>query len=276
MKSPRWPGAADRSAGPCVAGAARRLRQIFGFVGAPALGGHGQIAPCAAHGVNRCCKLDSHLAPASQRQAAGQLPPGARAGRRHSHSASSPAAPISIHSRVQKRPSSRATGPRPNACRMPSSTDTPSRTASQQPAFRVEQQARGFHRARRRDLVEQLLEHLIDVQPFDVQFRRDAHAVAQHRQGAALDVVRDDELAATQQRAGAGAAHQRDGGARPGAEGQARPGAGAAQPAARRSRAPDRPAADRWQMRLQAPARPSLATRCAAAAHRACRRGSSG
>ncbi len=46
------------------------------------------------------------------------------------------------------------------------------------------------------DLVQQLLEHLVDLQPIDVQFWCNAYPMAQYRQSAALDVIRGDELAA--------------------------------------------------------------------------------
>ena len=67
----------------------------------------------------------------------------------------------------------------------------------------------------------------------DLQFRRERHAMAQRRQGDGLDVVGRDEVAAVDQRLGAGGAHQRDAAARAGAGCDARPGARGARDAHR-------------------------------------------
>jgi len=40
-----------------------------------------------------------------------------------------------------------------------------------------------------RNLVQQLLEHLVDLQPVYIQFWRKAYPMTQYRQGTALDVI---------------------------------------------------------------------------------------
>src|SRR5450830_570229 len=111
-----------------------------------------------------------------------------------------------------------------NACAVPSRIFRPISTLSQVNSRRV-----GFMEGslpRCRNLVQQLLEYLIHFQSVDIQFGGDANPMTQHRQGAALDVVRGDELAPAQQSSGSGAAHQGDGGAWAGTDGQPRPTAG--------------------------------------------------
>lgn len=66
---------------------------------------------------------------------------------------------------------------------MPTPSNTPSQFNNRRVGFM------GNSLPRCRDLIEQLLEHLVDLQPIDIQLWRDTYPMAQYCQGATLDVV---------------------------------------------------------------------------------------
>ena len=138
--------------------------------------------------------LQSHFAPTTERQAAGHL--SLQAGRGQAFEANGVEYRQDQQCQQQSPVDRRQTRWHRDVQRPQCAQDDADDQQDREPD---QQQARGFHRPRRRHLIEQLPQHVIDLQPFDVQLRREAYAMAQHRQGAALDVIRNHELAAAQQ-----------------------------------------------------------------------------